>query len=56
MVSTKEKSNMAKGYWIASMDVSDVDQYKKYVTANASPFKSESKSIAANGADSARGW
>jgi len=26
---------MAKGYWIARLDVSDVEQYKSYVKANA---------------------
>lgn len=30
---------MVKGYWIARVDVADIDQYKKYVAANASPFK-----------------
>lgn len=30
---------MAKGYWIARVDVADSDQYKKYVAANALPFK-----------------
>ena len=29
---------MPKGYWIARLDVSDVDQYKQYVAANALPF------------------
>jgi len=29
---------MAKGYWIASGEVSDVEQYKKYAAANAVPF------------------
>lgn len=29
---------MAKGYWIASGEVSDVEQYKKYAAANAAPF------------------
>jgi uncharacterized protein (DUF1330 family) len=29
---------MAKGYWIASGEVSDVEQYKKYAAANAIPF------------------
>ncbi len=29
---------MAKGYWIASVDVDDMDSYKKYVAANAVPF------------------
>jgi len=30
---------MAKGYWVANVDVSDPDGYKKYVTANAVPFR-----------------
>ncbi len=30
---------MAKGYWIARLDVSDVEQYKAYVTANAKPLR-----------------
>jgi uncharacterized protein (DUF1330 family) len=29
---------MAKGYWIVRVDVSDPDQYKKYVAANAEPI------------------
>lgn len=29
---------MAKGYWIARVDVDDLDQYKRYVAANAKPF------------------
>lgn len=29
---------MAKGYWIARVDVHDLDQYKRYVAANAAPF------------------
>ncbi len=29
---------MAKGYWIGRVDVADVDQYMKYVAANAAPF------------------
>jgi uncharacterized protein (DUF1330 family) len=29
---------MAKGYWMASGEVSDVEQYKKYAAANAIPF------------------
>ncbi len=29
---------MAKGYWMASGEVSDVEQYKKYAAANAVPF------------------
>ena len=29
---------MAKGYWIAHVDVTDPDAYKKYVEANAEAF------------------
>lgn len=29
---------MAKGYWIGRVDVDDVDEYLKYVAANAKPF------------------
>ncbi len=29
---------MPKGYWIARVDVADIDQYKQYVAANARPF------------------
>lgn len=29
---------MAKGYWIARVDVSDPEEYKKYVAANAVAF------------------
>jgi len=29
---------MPKGYWIARVDVSDLEQYKKYVAANAQAF------------------
>jgi uncharacterized protein (DUF1330 family) len=30
---------MAKGYWIARVDVSDPQQYQAYVAANAEPFR-----------------
>ena len=30
---------MAKGYWIAHVDVADPEKYKAYVAANARPFK-----------------
>ena len=30
---------MSKGYWIARGDVADMEGYKKYVAANAKPFK-----------------
>lgn len=29
---------MAKGYWIARVDVHDLDVYKTYIAANAAPF------------------
>lgn len=29
---------MPKGYWIARVDVTDFEQYRKYVAANARPF------------------
>ncbi len=29
---------MPKGYWIARVDVSDPDAYRKYIEANAEPF------------------
>jgi len=29
---------MAKGYWIAKVDISDADAYGKYIAANAEPF------------------
>jgi uncharacterized protein (DUF1330 family) len=28
----------AKGYWIVRVDITDLDQYKQYVAANAAPF------------------
>lgn len=30
---------MAKGYWIARVDVEDAEAYKAYVAANAAPLK-----------------
>ncbi len=29
---------MSKGYWVARIDVADLDKYKLYVAANAKPF------------------
>ncbi len=29
---------MAKGYWVANMDVTNMDGYKAYVAANAEPL------------------
>lgn len=28
----------AKGYWIGRIDVADLEQYRKYIEANAEPF------------------
>ena len=33
------KSIMAKGYWVARVDVRDAEAYKKYVAANAVAFE-----------------
>ncbi|MDI9334217.1 MAG: DUF1330 domain-containing protein [Cytophagales bacterium] len=30
---------MSKGYWLARVDVVDPESYKRYVAANAKPFK-----------------
>jgi uncharacterized protein (DUF1330 family) len=30
---------MPKGYWIARVDVADMDVYRRYVEANAAPFR-----------------
>ena len=30
---------MPKGYWIVRVDITDQEQYKKYVAANAAPFR-----------------
>ena len=30
---------MTKGYWIARVDVADPEGYKRYVAANAEPFR-----------------
>jgi len=30
---------MAKGYWIVRVDITDQEQYKLYMAANAEPFK-----------------
>jgi uncharacterized protein (DUF1330 family) len=29
---------MAKGYWIVRVDITDPEQYKKYIAANAKPL------------------
>jgi len=30
---------MAKGYWIVRVDIRDMDEYMRYVAANAAPFR-----------------
>ena len=30
---------MPKGYWIVRVDITDFEQYKRYIAANAAPFK-----------------
>lgn len=30
---------MPKGYWIVRVDITDQEQYKRYMAANAEPFK-----------------
>ena len=30
---------MTKGYWVVRVDITDQEQYKTYVTANAAPLK-----------------
>ena len=30
---------MGKGYWVVRVDIADPEQYKKYMAANAEPFK-----------------
>ena len=34
-----QDTTMAKGYWIARVDVTDLDTYKAYVAANAEPLR-----------------
>ena len=29
---------MAKGYWVARVDINDFETYKSYIAANAAPF------------------
>lgn len=40
---------MAKGYWIARVDVADVEVYKRYVAANASAFGAHGARFLARG-------
>ncbi|MBV9044229.1 MAG: DUF1330 domain-containing protein [Alphaproteobacteria bacterium] len=40
---------MAKGYWIARIDVRDPEQYKKYVEGTAEPFRKYGAKFLARG-------
>ena len=40
---------MAKGYWIAHVDVTNPERYKDYVAANAVAFKKYGATILARG-------
>jgi uncharacterized protein (DUF1330 family) len=43
---------MSKGYWIARVDVSDPEQYQKYVAANAEPLKTYGARFLVRGGES----
>jgi uncharacterized protein (DUF1330 family) len=43
---------MAKGYWVAQVDVSDMEQYKQYIAANAKPFREYGARFLARGGQS----
>ena len=42
---------MAKGYWIGRVDVTDLEAYKAYVTANAEPFSAYGARFLVRGGD-----
>jgi len=42
---------MAKGYWVAHVDVDDMDTYKSYVAANAAPFAEHGARFLVRGGD-----
>ena len=44
---------MAKGYWVAHVDVDDIEAYKKYVAANAGPFAEFGARFLVRGGDQA---
>ncbi|MEN9590246.1 MAG: hypothetical protein RLZZ481_2032 [Pseudomonadota bacterium] len=39
LVTDKQATEMAKGYWIVRGEVTDLEQYKAFVAANAAPLK-----------------
>jgi len=43
---------MTKGYWIAHVDISDPEGYKRYQEANALPFKQYGARFLARGGES----
>lgn len=43
---------MAKGYWIVRVDITDQEQYKAYVAANAIPLKKYGARILVRGGQS----
>ena len=43
---------MAKGYWIAHVDVFDMERYKKYIEANAAAFAKYGGKFLVRGGDS----
>ena len=42
---------MAKGYWIAHVDVDDMETYKNYIAANAGPFAAFGAKFLVRGGD-----
>src|SRR6186713_2901875 len=41
---------MAKGYWIVRVDIADPEEYKKYLAANAAPFRKHGARFLVRGA------
>lgn len=42
---------MAKGYWVAHVDVDDMERYKQYIAANAEPFSTYGASFLVRGGE-----
>jgi len=42
---------MAKGYWVAHVDVDDIETYKKYIAANAIAFSEYKARFLVRGGD-----
>lgn len=45
---------MPKGYWIAHVDVDDMERYKAYISANAIPFAEYGAKFLVRGGDNTR--